>query len=679
MPASRLAAGSARPRSFFTLAAGALLIALWLLTFNPTSKVQAISTTIVLSEVEYDPVQTGLEEPGHEWFELHNLTGSPVTLNGWTIRDNTTDDTIPTVTIPANGFLVVAATTAFLENYPEFDHPDAPIVYLNSRIGNGLNNNGDVLFLKDESGAVIDEVCWGDNTDAFDPPVPDVPPGHSIERYPPEVDTDTNADWRDQADPQPGNWTPPPTATATASATPTPTTTPTSTATNTATPASSPTATATPTATGAPTTTPTATATPTPGSAPTVTATASPTATATPAPAPSATATGTPGSTPTATATPASTPTATATVEPITGLAALVDSPAYFGRPAVFTATQSTGNHVTYTWDFGDGSALTTTAATTTTHTYLALGPHTAVLTATNPAGGRSAAATVEIVDVPIDGLTLSASPETLPATVTFTATIAAGTNVTYTWNFGDGSPELVIGPGDGPGAAGPQSVVVDHAYTDSGPFTTIVTASNTVSSLSSQRLAGAPALGAVYLPLVSTFQPGLPDLVGRLSLDPPLPAPGQPVTITAIVTNRGRAPAAHFWVDFYIDPNPVPSGPNQVWDQVCGRRPCYGIAWYVAQTIAPGDSLALTSSPDSYVAANTIWPGYLPPGTDDLYLFVDSWNPTVAEGAVVEEDEGNNLFGLTGLGLGGSSLPASGAAEKITLPPRWRSAPPSR
>jgi hypothetical protein len=56
-----------------------------------------------------------------------------------------------------------------------------------------------------------------------------------------------------------------------------------------------------------------------------------------------------------------------------------------------------------------------------------------------------------------------------------------------------------------------------------------------------------------------------------------------------------------------------------------------------------------------------------LPPGfssgTSALYLYVDSWNPGVAVGAVDESDETNNRFSKTGFGpLGLTSAAEQGS-----------------
>ena len=74
------------------------------------------------------------------------------------------------------------------------------------------------------------------------------------------------------------------------------------------------------------------------------------------------------------------------------------------------------------------------------------------------------------VLDEVITGLQASNdSPTMLGSTTTLTATVTGGTNVSYTWDFGDGN--------SGNGAS------VNHIYPASGVYTATVTASNTVSS----------------------------------------------------------------------------------------------------------------------------------------------------------------------------------------------------
>lgn len=98
-------------------------------------------------------------------------------------------------------------------------------------------------MLLDVDDVVVDALSWGTSTFAFDPSASKVRTGHSLERYPPYMDTDMALDWRDQEVPNPGELdliTPTPTATATPSATRTPSPTATTTSTQTGTPTNTP-------------------------------------------------------------------------------------------------------------------------------------------------------------------------------------------------------------------------------------------------------------------------------------------------------------------------------------------------------------------------------------------------------------------------------------------------------
>lgn len=169
----------------------AFIIAAFFYTSSPPT-VQAVSTTILISEVEADPAGT---DTATEWFELVNISGSPQTLNGWSVMDNTSSDTIPTVTIPAGGYVVVADNSAtFLANHPGFA---GTVVNLGSTIGNGLANAGDVLILRDNTVTPVDCVSWGTNISCFSPSVQEPNPNDStltIQRRS-LVDHDTNEDW----------------------------------------------------------------------------------------------------------------------------------------------------------------------------------------------------------------------------------------------------------------------------------------------------------------------------------------------------------------------------------------------------------------------------------------------------------------------------------------------------
>jgi hypothetical protein len=184
-----------------------------------------------------------------------------------------------------------------------------------------------------------------------------------------------------------------------------------------------------------------------------------------------------------------------------------------------------------------------------------------------------------------------------------------------------------------------------------------------------------------LYAPLMRT--PGYPDLVASFSLSTSAIVEHKPVVVTVTITNQGNTLADPFWVDFYVNPSVPPTVANQPWDKSCGGRRCeQGIAWYVGKTLAPGESITLTSKPGSYYAKNTVWDGSFDTSLLNLYLYADSWNPGVPTGAVYESNETNNraeFHTLPAL----TSVVARTAAPPLTdlpaLPPRPARPEPER
>jgi uncharacterized membrane protein len=96
-------------------------------------------------------------------------------------------------------------------------------------------------------------------------------------------------------------------------------------------------------------------------------------------------------------------------------------------------------------------------------------------------------------IDVPISGLIAeSDSPTLIGETTSFTATVAAGTNVVFTWDFGDGSD---LGHGSN----------VTHTYTVPGTYIVIVTASNASGSqqVTLEVIVNAFLTRMIYMPLL--------------------------------------------------------------------------------------------------------------------------------------------------------------------------------
>ncbi len=150
--------------------------------------------------------------------------------------------------------------------------------------------------------------------------------------------------------------------------------------------------------------------------------------------------------------------------EPVAGLAAVSDSPTALGQATTLTATVLTGTAAVYEWSFGDGVA---DSGALVTHTYSAPALYLAIVTARNAVSVLTATIPV-LVEEPIAGLrATSDSPTVLGSPTHLTATLLAGTNVTLTWSFGDGT----VGSG----------AQVMHSYGATGVYTATVTARNAV------------------------------------------------------------------------------------------------------------------------------------------------------------------------------------------------------
>jgi hypothetical protein len=174
---------------------------------------------LLISEVIYDPDGA---EPGGEWIEIYNAGGSPVDLSAYKIGDEETLGELEgmysfpagAVIAPLQALVVAVDAGIYFRLYgliPDFElrgpDPDVPdMVRYTAWAGGGIElvNTGDEVLILDGGDQVIDALSWGSCAFAFDPSAPKVSGGHSLERFPPEVDTDTALDWRDQPLPSPG-------------------------------------------------------------------------------------------------------------------------------------------------------------------------------------------------------------------------------------------------------------------------------------------------------------------------------------------------------------------------------------------------------------------------------------------------------------------------------------------
>ena len=130
-------------------------------------------------------------------------------------------------------------------------------------------------------------------------------------------------------------------------------------------------------------------------------------------------------------------------------------------------------------WNFGDG---TSGHGTTAGHTYKTPGSFTATLTVTDNGGATNTTTTPVIITeqteenlAPTANMTTTAANGTAPLEVTFdgsTSTDPEESQLTYSWNFGDGTNA--------------QGSSVTHTYTNSGTFTATLTVSDDLGETSS-------------------------------------------------------------------------------------------------------------------------------------------------------------------------------------------------
>ncbi|MCB9008104.1 MAG: cadherin-like domain-containing protein, partial [Ardenticatenaceae bacterium] len=146
---------------------------------------------------------------------------------------------------------------------------------------------------------------------------------------------------------------------------------------------------------------------------------------------------------------------------------------------------------------------------------------------------------------------------------------------------------------------------------------------------------------------------------------------------IEVTVENQGTQPTTSgFWVDFYINPSPVPTHENELWDDLSAE----GIAWGVNISIAAGESLTLrystaANAPNLYFSPNdSDYGGTLPVGTP-VYAQVDSAHLNTTFGGVLETHEilgtaYNNVSApFTAVAFLASAAEQSAASQTATAP----------
>src|SRR3989441_45302 len=208
---------------------------------------------------------------------------------------------------------------------------------------------------------------------------------------------------------------------------------------------------------------------------------------------------------------------------PMTASFTLSTSPTEVNVPVSFSATVTGGTppYVSFSWNFGDGSAQG--SGNTPTHAYTAAGTFNVTVTVTDSAGKAGTSSTQSVVvkaGLGVSTTTASPNPANTAQTVNFIATTSGGiAPVTCTWNFGDSA--------SGTGCS------TNHAYNTAGNFTAIVTVKD--------------SLGVAISESIVVKITVAPQCTVSLAFSPATPEATSPVTFTATATNCS-APVSFVW-----------------------------------------------------------------------------------------------------------------------------------
>jgi hypothetical protein len=307
---------------------------------------------------------------------------------------------------------------------------------------------------------------------------------------------------------------------------------------------------------------------------------------------------------------------------------------------------------------------------------------------------------------------------------------VAAGNNLTYNWDLGDGSND--------------SGQVVAHTYPGVGSYTAVVTVSNSFSLLTAtttvtvfcQPVLTVEVTGSTFLfvgengvftathspptatiPLTFTWDNGTVGPTATYSWATPgtytlaisgsnlcgstgatftvqvLPPPPQYVYLPIILASRDPRPDLTITAVF-LDPNEpnelsliianwgrepaltfwiegyldplAPPEVNQTWSELGCT---FGLAWFV-DALYPGEQLTLTIGDAYFQDLYSRWPEDYPYGDHHFWAFVDMWGPPQPYGAVEERDEGNNRYGP--LDFSGYGQDFSGEGQPIPLRRRY-------
>jgi len=112
------------------------------------------ASEIVINEILPDP-GIPLET---EWVELLNISDEEIDLSGWSICDASGCANLDSLVIASGEYMILC------QDKPAFDafYPDVNVSIVSTGTWRSLNNDGDTLFIIDETGAMVDSMFYSD-------------------------------------------------------------------------------------------------------------------------------------------------------------------------------------------------------------------------------------------------------------------------------------------------------------------------------------------------------------------------------------------------------------------------------------------------------------------------------------------------------------------------------------
>ncbi len=143
---------------------------------------------VMIVAVMYDAPNSGSSEPDGEYFILYNNSCADIDLTGWEVCDAAGCLDVGAVTIEQGKGLAVIESTGALGlgfygcNADAYHLEGGSFFATGTWFSNNLGNSGDRVIVNNASGTQIDAMSYGSNSSIFNPALPDVSDGISLQR-----------------------------------------------------------------------------------------------------------------------------------------------------------------------------------------------------------------------------------------------------------------------------------------------------------------------------------------------------------------------------------------------------------------------------------------------------------------------------------------------------------------